>query len=109
MDEIKPPENPEEVKKLTNGRNPVALQECLLIEKNVKHLLKDNVHLRLRRSKYLSPAKMVLDEDLAYLFGAYVADGCIKEWKGKRICFTFGLKEESIGNRVLRIMYKNSI
>ncbi len=94
---------PEELKKLTGGKNPIPLQQYLLIRNRAKS--SDKVVLRLKRSKYTLPLKLVLDEELAFLFGAYIADGCIKEHRGKRVWFTFGKHEEKIATKVLSIMY----
>ncbi len=45
-----------------------------------------------------------LDEDLAYLMGVYLADGCVKHHRGARICFTLGAREKEMAEQVIRIM-----
>ena len=94
---------PKEVKKLTGGKNPLPLQQYLLIRNKLE--APEKGVLKLKRSKYTLPLKIVLDEELAFLFGAYIADGCIKEHRGKRICFTFGKHEKEIADKVQSIMY----
>ncbi len=46
----------------------------------------------------------VLDEDMAFVFGVYIAGGCVKHHRGSRICFTMGLSENSLTDRMLRVM-----
>ncbi len=96
---------PEEIKKYTGGRNPIPLQEYMVL-RNKATAVDTGLRIRLLRSKYTLPSKLLLDEELAYVFGAYIADGCVKEHRGKRICFTFGENEKEIADRVLRIMEK---
>ncbi|MCE4614306.1 MAG: Flp pilus assembly complex ATPase component TadA, partial [Desulfurococcales archaeon] len=48
----------------------------------------------------------VLDEDMAFVFGVYITDGCVKHYRGSRICFTRGLSENSLADRMLRVMYE---
>ncbi len=96
---------PEQLKKLSGNKNPILLQQYLLIKDKAKPS-NNVVILRLRRSKYTLPSELVLDEELAFIFGAYIADGCIKEYRGKRICFTFGKHEEKIAEKVLDIIYR---
>ena len=100
---------PQEPKKFTNGRNPISLQEYIDVESKLsdaKATVRGNVVIRLKRSKYAIPARLRVDEDLAFVFGAYLADGCTKNHKGKKICFTFGKSEEEISRRVIDVMYK---
>ena len=97
---------PEYMKEYTGGRNPIPVQQYVNLKNKISGSKKPHVSVRLSRSKYSLQALIKLDEDLAYVFGAYIADGCVKEHRGKRICFTFGVNEEHIANRVRRIMYK---
>lgn len=94
---------PEELKKLTGGKNPIPLQQYLLIRDRAKS--SDKAVLKLKRSKHTLPSKIALDEELAFLFGAYIADGYIKEHRDKRLCFTFGKNREKTAEKVLSIIY----
>ncbi len=94
---------PEEIKKYTNGKNPIPLQKYTVLKS--KAMVDDSdLRIKLLRSKYSLPPMLVLDEDLAYVFGAYTAYGCVKEYKEKRICFAFSKGEEEIASRVLDII-----
>ena len=100
---------PQEIKRLTKGRNPIPLQEYVDIERKIgndRAVVRDNIVIRLKRSRGAIPARLVVDEDLAFVFGAYLADGCIKDHKGKKICFTFGKSEEEVSRKVISIMHK---
>ncbi len=98
---------PEELRKYAKGKNPIPVQQYIKLRDRVNDLsIKSNsLTVRVRRSKYVLPSKLVLDEALAFLFGAYIADGCIKHHRGKRICFTFGADEGYIAEKVVKIMY----
>ncbi|RLE93561.1 MAG: hypothetical protein DRJ96_10005 [Thermoprotei archaeon] len=86
-------------------RNSIPLEEYLRLEsRSNAEGLRSRVMVRLRNSKYMLPARIQLDEDLAFVFGAYIADGCVK--RGKRICFTFGAGEVEIANRTLKVMQR---
>ena len=52
------------------------------------------------------PRSIELDEDLAYVFGVYIADGCVKHHRGSRICLTLGNKENGIAERVTGILWR---
>jgi hypothetical protein len=67
------------------GKNPVALTQYLHVRGRYDI---GKAVLRQVRSKYDIPAKLQLDEDLAFVMGAYIAEGCVKHHRGKRICFT---------------------
>lgn len=45
-----------------------------------------------------------LDEDLAFIMGLYLADGCVKHHKGSRICITLGSRERRLAEKLLKIM-----
>ncbi len=100
LDDILVDHMSEDDKRIFN-RNPVPLQEYL----TVKHTI-TNAVLRQRRSKYVLPPKILLDKELAFIFGAYLADGCIKNHRGKRICFTFGKNEKHIAEKIITIFEK---
>ncbi len=95
----------EEMKIYTGGKNPIPLQQYIVL-KQTYNVEGETEKLRLRRSKYTLPAKLVFDEKLAYVFGVYLADGCVKTHKSKRICFTFGDDEKEIAEKTIRIMYE---
>jgi len=92
---------PKEIKELYGGKNPIPLSTYLLLEKGKE--VRKKVRLRRGRGKVL-PGVIKLDEDLAFVFGAYIADGCVKEHRGKRLCFTFGKSEKDIAKEVLEVM-----
>jgi len=95
---------PAELRALTGGKNPIPLAEYLrLEEERGEH---SSVKVRVKRSKYALPARVPLDEDLAFVFGAYIADGCVKKHKGGRICFTFGVEERGIALRVAEVLQR---
>ncbi len=52
------------------------------------------------------PRSIELDEDLAYVFGVYIADGCVMHHRGSRICLTLGNKENGIAERVTGILWR---
>ncbi len=92
--------------KIKIGRNPVPIQEYIVLRERIPKIEESKTRIRLLRSKYTLPTKLLLDEDLAFVFGAYIADGYIKEHRGKRICFTFGVREKDIADKVISIMYR---
>ncbi|MCE4626640.1 MAG: Flp pilus assembly complex ATPase component TadA, partial [Desulfurococcales archaeon] len=47
-----------------------------------------------------------LDEEMGFLLGVYIADGCVKEHRGKRVCFTMGSTEEHLMNKLMSIIRK---
>ncbi|WP_212576997.1 ATPase, T2SS/T4P/T4SS family [Staphylothermus marinus] len=96
---------PSELKKHTGGRNPIPLKQYMILRKRVI-TKKNNSLIKLRRSKYTLPIRLVLDEKLAFLFGAYIANGCVKERRDKLICFTFGKSAKNIADKVMNIMYE---
>jgi len=93
---------PQYIKDITK-RNPVKLSTYLTLEKNIS----DRACLTLRRyrSKVGLPAVLTLDEDLAFVFGAYIADGSVYRRRGSSLIFSFGKTEKtSIANKVRRIL-----
>jgi len=92
---------PAGLKELTGGQNPVLLSVLKGLGSEEEEL--NGVVLRQSRGHALS-AVTRLDEDLAFVFGAYIAEGCVKKGRGKRLCFTFGRDEADIANRVVRIL-----
>ncbi len=52
----------------------------------------------------LDPVLGALDEDLAFIMGLYIAYGCVKHYRGSRICFTLGNNEKRFAGRMLKIM-----
>jgi len=83
--------------------NPMPLGKYLEIEthhssKNHRQILK----LTVPHGKKSIPAMVMLDRDLAFTLGAYLADGCVKNANGKQLVFSFGRPEKDIFlNRVL--------
>ena len=47
-----------------------------------------------------------LDEEMGFLLGVYIADGCVKKHRGKRVCFTMGSTEEHLMNKLMSIIRK---
>ncbi|HDN75711.1 MAG TPA: hypothetical protein ENG05_01115, partial [Acidilobales archaeon] len=92
----------EEIKELSGGKNPIPLSMYLILEKDRK--ARERVRIKRWRRSHVLPGIIELDEDLAFVFGAYIADGYVKKHRGKRICFTFS--ENEIAEKVLRIMKK---
>ncbi len=99
---------PKKLRKYTKGKNPISIKQYIKLKSSIRALNteSDSLTIRVRRSKYVLPSKLVLDEELAFLFGAYIADGCVKRHRGKRICFTFGVDERDIAEKVVKIMHK---
>jgi flagellar protein FlaI len=95
---------PAELRALTGGRNPIPLAEYLRLERGEGE--RSSVKVRMKRSKYALPGRVLLDEDLAFVLGAYIADGCVKKYKGKRVCFTFGVKKRSIAHKVAEVLQR---
>jgi len=93
---------PEEIKKLSGGRNPIPLSRYLTLEKNSE--VRSKIRIKRWRRGHSLPGLIELDEELAFVFGAYIADGCVKEHRGKRLCFTFGKNEDDIAKKVLEVM-----
>ncbi len=84
-------------------KNPVRLATYLRLEQEKSY--RTRLKLRRRRSNVEIPAVITLDEDLAFVFGAYLADGSVYRRKGSVLIFSFGKSEkQSIADRVRRIM-----
>ncbi len=93
---------PKEMKIIT-GRNPIKLTTYLKLEKSKD--LRRNLKIRRWTNSRKIPAVIKLDEDFAYLLGAYLADGNVYRRKGSRIIFSFGKEEKKeIGEKVVKIM-----
>ncbi len=45
-----------------------------------------------------------LDEDLAFVMGLYLADGCVKHHRGARICITLGSGERDLAEKMVKVM-----
>jgi len=54
------------------------------------------------RGKHL-PRYIKLDGDLAFTLGVYLADGCVKEHRGKRICISLGSDEKVVISRINKV------
>jgi|GEM_PF-130520 len=70
-------------------------------------LLTEEQSIKIGTSKIL-PRKLIIDNDLAYFLGAYLADECIehKENRNPNVAFSMGKNENTIKERVLRIAEK---
>ncbi len=90
-------------------RNGRKIKRISILEKLEKQgikfkLLHNSQIVRIGRSNTL-PKSLVLDEDLAYFLGAYLADGCIEHKQGKNpvITFSMGKSEYSIEKIIIDI------
>ncbi|MEM3659511.1 MAG: ATPase, T2SS/T4P/T4SS family [Thermoproteota archaeon] len=92
---------PAGLKRLTGGRNPVLLSVLTRLSAEEEELEGAVLHCP---HGHALPALARLDENLAFVFGAYVAEGCVKRGRGKRLCFTFGKGEADMANRVVEIL-----
>jgi len=92
---------PKEVKTVVGiRRNPIPL--TYLENKISLETLKD-AYLKLPRGKTI-PMYLRLDEDLAYLLGVYLADGCVKlNNRGGKVVFSLGRGEKDVFDRIVRI------
>ncbi|MCD6324407.1 MAG: Flp pilus assembly complex ATPase component TadA [Desulfurococcales archaeon] len=89
--------------KAVTGRNPVKLATYLSLERD--RATRKNLRIRRRRVKGGIPAVITLDEDLAFVFGAYTADGSVHRHRGSYIVFSFGKEEKGeIADKVMKIM-----
>ncbi len=93
---------PEEIRKQCKSKNPIPLHLYLALEKNPR--TRKSIEVKEKGKSHVLPGMTELDENLAFVFGAYIADGCIKEHNSKRICFTFGEHEKEMAGRVKEIM-----
>ncbi len=86
--------------------NPLLLSEYIGFENRAS----DKSHrgllsLTTLNSRKSIPARIPLNEDLAFALGAYLADGCVKEHRGKSLVFCFGKNEkEEFLTRVTKTM-----
>ena len=64
----------------------------------------DNGYVTLSRSKYLIPAKIELDEELAWLFGIFTAEGSLS--KGRYVIFNLGSHERKLIREITKIITK---
>ncbi len=93
---------PEHIKRKA-GRNPVKLGTYLAYEGSKKEREKILVR-RWTRSKKI-PALIDLDEDLAFVLGAYIAKGRVYGRRGKKIAFSLEPpKKEKIGKKIIKVM-----
>lgn len=89
--------------KLGINKNPLPISEFYHLAH--KHVYHDTLRVRKRNSFKSIPAKLRLDEDLAFVFGLYLADGCVKYGRGGKIVFSLGKNEKEIYlNRLLRVI-----
>ena len=95
---------PKHIKRKT-GRNPVKLGTYLAYEGSKKEREKVFVR-RWMRSKKI-PALIDLDEDLAFVFGAYIANGRVYGGRGRKIVFSLELPDkEKVVNKIVEVMRK---
>jgi len=92
---------PKEVKTVIGiKRNPIPL--TYLKNKISLKALKD-AYLKLPKGKTI-PMYLRFDEDLAYLLGVYLADGCVKlNNRGGKVVFSLGKGEKDVFDRIVRI------
>ena len=64
----------------------------------------DNGYVTLSRSKHLIPAKIELDEELAWLFGIFTAEGSLS--KGRYVIFNLGSHEHKLIRKIIEIITK---
>ncbi len=75
--------------------NPLLLSEYIEIENRASDKSQREVlSLTTLHSRKTIPARIPLNEDLAFVIGAYLADGCVKEHRGKKLVFCFGKNEK---------------
>jgi len=90
--------------KVRLGRNPISLSLYL------KHEVSKEPRKGLRIKRWYNgkwiPATIEIDEDVAFLLGVYLADGCVKEHRGKSVCFSLGAGEEEIRRKTIEIVKK---
>jgi flagellar protein FlaI len=86
------------------GRNPVSLATYLEVERSRD--TRDNLRIRRWYTGNWIPAVLEVDEDLAFIMGVYLANGCVKEHRGKSLCFSLGLGERDIEERIIRVFWE---
>lgn len=86
------------------GRNPVSLATYLEVEKS--HDTRENLRIRRWYTGNWAPAVLEVDEDLAFVMGVYLADSCVKEHRGKSLCFSLGSGERDIEEKVIKIFWE---
>lgn len=88
--------------KLLIGHNPASLSVYLQYEDNID--VRNNIMIRRWHNGRWLPAIIEVDEDLAFVMGVYLADGYVKEHRGKSLLFSLGTEEKSFMNMLIRIM-----
>ena len=83
--------------------NPVPISEYVRLEGDLED--RRFVSLTKGRNGKCIPAVITFDEDLAFVLGLYLADGCVKYGKGKRVVFCLGKGEkEMFLNRLVDVI-----
>lgn len=89
--------------KLSINKNPMPILEFYNLAH--VHVYPDTIRIRKRNSSKFIPARLRLDGDLAFVFGLYLADGCVKYGRGGRIVFSLGKDEkENYLDKLLRVI-----
>jgi flagellar protein FlaI len=86
------------------GRNPVSLATYLEVEKSRD--TRKNLRIRRWYTGNWVPAVLEVDEDLAFVMGVYLADGRVKEHRGKSLCFSLGSGERDIEEKVIKVFWE---
>ena len=94
---------PKELRSIT-GHNPLKLVQYLRVDPDKKY--RSIVKIRRWYGGRSLDALIEIDEDLAFVMGVYLADGCVKTYRSKRLCFTLGKSEESVARRIEDILWK---
>ncbi|MEM4498375.1 MAG: ATPase, T2SS/T4P/T4SS family, partial [Nitrososphaerota archaeon] len=87
--------------KVLIGNNPTSLATYLQYESSRE--VRETLRIKRWYSGKWVPAVIEIDEDLAFTMGVYLADGCVKEHKGKSLCFSLGAGEKSMEEKIIKI------
>jgi len=93
---------PKDIKELSGGKNPIPLPQYLTLERDKG--VRGKVRIRRCGDDQYLPGTVVLDEDLAFAFGLYVASGYVREGEGKSVCFVLNRDEGEVPEKLLRVM-----
>ncbi len=92
------------VKRHVEKIKPVAIKAYELVSKHGRTREVEEEYFRIRGSRKLSK-QLVLDENLAFLLGAYLADGYIEHKNGKNpvLVLSMGTRESAIAGKAIAV------
>lgn len=94
------------IKRILEHTHKLNLKNCIVKIPFRKDTLKYNFYNSVRNSQQEFKTKIIIDENLAYLIGQYIGDGCYGSSKNNPYTISFSIGNAKFKNHILKI-FKN--